>query len=250
MAKISVIICSVNPVLYGRIHAHYTQLLAKESHEIIGIHDARGLCEGYNRGLERSRGDIVIFSHDDIEIWQPDFAGCLCRHLDKYDVVGAAGTARLMAPWWSASPPPYVAGQIARPCKGGFEVSFLGGYRRAMGGMQAMDGLFLAFRRNVIERLRWDAQTFTGFHGYDVDCTFRAFQMGFSLAVALDLPMLHQSPGTIDDAWDYFNQAFVQKHGSRLPAYQVRPNLWACVQVPTKEEAWELMRYYYEVLPE
>ena len=45
---ISIIICSVNPVLFTRISAHYKELLGAEPHEIIGIHDARrqvGLSE-------------------------------------------------------------------------------------------------------------------------------------------------------------------------------------------------------------
>jgi hypothetical protein len=36
--------------------------------EIIGIHDARSLADGYNRGIAQSRGEHIILSHDDIEI--------------------------------------------------------------------------------------------------------------------------------------------------------------------------------------
>jgi hypothetical protein len=247
---ISVIVCSIIPARFSSIHAQYSQLLAGEPHEIIGIHDARGICEGYNRGLDRARGDIVIFSHDDIEIWQPQFATRLHRHIEHFDVVGIAGTSRLMAPWWSASGPPLIAGQIAHARPNGIEIAFLGGHRCATPGMQALDGVFLAFRRAAIERLRWDDQTFPGFHGYDIDCTFRAFRAGLTLASALDLPILHQSIGNLTSAWHEANQAFLKKHAAYFSPQPLRQHQWAIAQATTKEEAQQLMHYYYEALPE
>jgi len=46
-------------------------LLGDEPYEIVAVRDARSLAEGYNRGVARSSGDIVILSHDDIEFLDP-----------------------------------------------------------------------------------------------------------------------------------------------------------------------------------
>lgn len=43
--------------------------------------DARSLCEGYNRGVAMSRGDVLIFSDDDIEIPTRDLCARLLRHI-------------------------------------------------------------------------------------------------------------------------------------------------------------------------
>ena len=247
---ISIIICSINPVLFRRISAHYAQLLGEEPFEIIGIPDARGICEGYNRGLARSKGEIVIFSHDDIEIWTPEFLPRLKSHLERFDVIGVAGTSKLISGGWYSSGRPFSAGQITHPCVGEYQVTFFGAYRRVMGGLQALDGVFLAFRREVIERVGWDAQTFSGFHCYDVDCTYRAFRMGYRLAVAVDLPIFHQSGGSYDNTWMQYAELFMQKHGATLETQPPHTHQTAVSQVKTREHAQALMQMYYERLPE
>ncbi|MEI2771206.1 MAG: glycosyltransferase [Candidatus Competibacter sp.] len=79
---ISIIICSVDDVKFARVERNYRNLLVNFPYEIIRIDDAVSLCEGYNRGIARSRGNYLIFSHDDIEIWTPDFGQRLLRHLE------------------------------------------------------------------------------------------------------------------------------------------------------------------------
>ena len=247
---ISIIICSVNPVLYARICAQYTQLMGAEPFETIGIHDARGISEGYNRGLAQSKGDIVLFSHDDIEIWQPDFTARLKRHLQRFDVIGVAGTNKLVGPGWHSSAPPYTLGQVTHPIAGQFQLSFFGAYRQVMGDMQAMDGVLLAFRRPAIEQIRWDDQTFTGFHLYDMDATYRAFRAGYKLAVAADLPILHMSGGSYDQNWQHFAGLFMRKHGATLETHSPRSCQVSIVQLSSREEAQELMHLFYRRLPE
>ena len=89
---ISIIICSITAHKLALVTANFKAVLGAAPYEIIDIHDARSLSEGYNRGIARSRGDIVIFCHDDIEILTPAFYQLLCNHLETYDVVGCAGT--------------------------------------------------------------------------------------------------------------------------------------------------------------
>jgi glycosyltransferase involved in cell wall biosynthesis len=69
--------------------------------EVIQISDARSVCKGYNRGFAKTRGDIIIFCHDDIEIISPDFPARLLAHLRPHDVVGVAGTTQLIGANWN-----------------------------------------------------------------------------------------------------------------------------------------------------
>jgi hypothetical protein len=66
--SLSIVICSIDARKFERVSQNYRQRFAGRDVEIVGIHDARSLAEGYNRGIARSRGERVILSHDDIEI--------------------------------------------------------------------------------------------------------------------------------------------------------------------------------------
>lgn len=237
----SVVICSKSPEKFHRVSTQYRHLLRGEHHEIIGIHDARSLGEGYNRGLSASRGDAVIFSHDDIEIWTQDFAERIARHLARFDCVGVAGTNMLVSANWCDAGPPHIFGQVATPSDNAYQVGIFGSARRVMGGMQALDGLFLAFRRPVIESIRWDEVTFQGFHCYDVDCTYRAFLAGYRLGIAMDLAIFHHSHGHYAEAWKHAARLFHQKHAATLGRINPRKFQFAAVNTASKEEAMAVM---------
>ena len=222
---ISVIICSIAPRKFEAITAHYAQLLAGERHEIIGIHDAKSLCEGYNRGMRRATGDIIIFSHDDIEILTPDFALRLKHHLATHHVVGACGASRLVNGYWMRASWPYVHGLVAHHYPEDFEDRGSARKFRVMvldtlgedttGLMQVLDGMFMAARREVVERCPFDEERFDGFHMYDLDFTFSAYLAGYDVAVFRDITIVHytyaSTPGYLE-AFDHYRVRFEQKH--------------------------------------
>jgi hypothetical protein len=57
---ISVVICSHTPEKLEAAEAMYQRLLAGGPFEIIAIHDAAGLSEGYNRGISAAHGSVLI----------------------------------------------------------------------------------------------------------------------------------------------------------------------------------------------
>lgn len=238
---ISVVICSIHRARFDRITEQYRLLLGDEPFEIVGIHDAPSIAEGYNRGLAQSTGDILIFSHDDLTIWTPDFIPRLKMHLESVDAVGVAGTSRLAGPAWYQAGPPFIFGQVTHMSQGQYQVHIYGAPRRLVTGIQAMDGLFLAFRRAAIEKIGWDAERFDDFHCYDTDCTYRAHRAGMKLGVALDLPIYHHSLGNYGEVWKRYAQKFTEKHGDALAKLTLRKYQHTCVQVPTEIEARELM---------
>jgi tetratricopeptide (TPR) repeat protein len=191
--KISVIICSVDPDKFARITASYRALLDGEPYELVAIHDAKSLCEGYNRAARQASGEILVFSHDDIEILTPDFADRLRAHLARHDVIGVCGTSRLIRPAWISAGWPYVHGLVAHhfPDTGKYRVLVLDGAAVDTGGLVALDGMFIATRREVVDEVAFDAATFDGFHLYDLDFTFACHRAGYDVAVANDISMIH-----------------------------------------------------------
>ncbi len=240
---ISVIICSRDDVKYAVVKTCYERALADATFEMVRIPDATGVAEGYNRGIERSRGDLLLFTHDDIEVIEPQFYRRLTAHLEHADLLGVAGTTRLVSGRWDEAGAPYLYGQVVHPNRnsGWFEVAIWSAPARRIGGMQAMDGLFLCGRRDIFTALKFDQHTFRGFHLYDIDFTYRAFLAGYRLAVCCDLGLIHHSPGNYDQQWAAEAQVFQNKHRTTLPPNPQRPSQCGVIAVRKREELLEVM---------
>jgi glycosyltransferase involved in cell wall biosynthesis len=220
---ISIIICSIDPIKYGLVCDNLRMRLGDSPYEVIGIHDAKSLCEGYNRGIKKSRGDILVFCHDDIDIISPSFSSLLRNHLQTADVIGCAGTTLLKDSRWMSSGDPHVHGVIAYPAANAwpsdlFHVSVWGGPELTpVRGIQALDGFFIAANRRVVESVQFDEKTFDGFHGYDTDFTYAAFLHGFEIAVCKDILIAHKSTvGDFEGVYKTFASRFQEKYKDHL----------------------------------
>ena len=211
--KISAVICSVRPDRFTALKNRLSTGFAGHAFEVIGIHDAKSLCEGYNRGAAKANGEILIFCHDDIDIPLVDFGERVLRHLADHDVIGVVGASKLVDGGWDHAGPPHIHGQIIHRPPGEIgNIYFAAGLQRVLiEGVQALDGVFMAMHRRVWEIVRFDDVAFNGFHLYDIDFTWRAHLAGFRLAVPLDLLLIHFSAGRYDLQWQPFNVRFLRK---------------------------------------
>ena len=216
---VSVVICSIDAAKFSRVCDNYRALFGARGVEIVGIHDARSLSEGYNRGIAQSRGEQIILSHDDIEIVTPDFAERLERHLAQFDLIGVAGTTRLVTGKWESAGDPYAFVVISAPVPDcpGYVTVLRGGGPLVVPDIQALDGVFMAMRREVAVSVPFDDVLFDHFHLYDLDFSFRAHLAGFSLAVCRDIVLIHQSIGKFDAVWNEYRRRFETKHRAHLP---------------------------------
>lgn len=216
---ISVVICSIDAAKFARVTANLGECLAGRPHEIVGIHDARSLAEGYNRGLEQSRGDVVVFSHDDVAIVSPDFGGALDRALARVDVVGIAGTTKVVNAYWPAAGQPHLRGWVSAPRPGGngYSVYIYGVDGAVSDGIQGIDGCLFAARRDVAQAVTFDEATFDGFHGYDIDFSFAAYCRGYRVGTSAEIAAVHASGGAFGPAWRLYAERFQAKYRDRLP---------------------------------
>lgn len=210
---ISAVVCSIHPEKFEKISFALKTQFADHDFEIIGIHNAQSLCEGYNRGARKARGDVLIFCHDDISFPLQDFGKRVLSHLQRLDLVGVAGASKLVNGRWGDAGPPWCRGQVLHvpPDGKGFLYFVSGLHGSATDKMVALDGVFLATHRSVWQSLQFDERTFDGFHLYDIDFSYRAHLAGYRIGVPLDLLLLHQSTGRFDAAWRHYHARFLEK---------------------------------------
>jgi tetratricopeptide (TPR) repeat protein len=201
--RISVVVCSIAPDKLARLRQNLGERLAGEDWELVHIDDATSLCEGYNRGIARAGGELVVMCHDDIRILSPDFAAKLRAYLAAYDLIGVAGTTHVTGPSWGWSGPPHTfcwvsqAFLTAQYRKDGPVTLLMGSRGPVVRDAQMLDGVFLAARRGLL-------QTFDRFHFYDLDFSYRAHLAGAKVAICLDIALFHDSAGNYnEDYWRY-----------------------------------------------
>ena len=135
--------------------------------------------------------------------------------------VGLAGTTCIAEGNWCSLGRPHVYGRVVHDDDLGL---FLSKFSEETGtkAVVALDGLFLASRKEVVQKIPFDEHTFDGFHLYDLDWSLRVAQQ-HKVLVTTDILVLHTG-GSYDEAWQKAKQAFEQKHKHLLP-YPSKPDL-------------------------
>lgn len=210
---LSIVIVSRDDARFAAFDAQCAQAFAAWPHERIRIADATSMYDGYARGCACALGSVVAFAHDDTRFAAPDFAARLADALQSSDVVGVAGATRVTSPALLGAGHPWLHGAITHlaqdslPCE--FAVLSLAGPR--IGGAQALDGVFVAARREWIERVDFDADACDGFHFYDLDFSYRAHRAGARLTIACDLALHHASRGRMDERYAIAQRRFAAR---------------------------------------
>lgn len=216
----SVIICSRDALKFAQASNCFDTLLDETPHEIIGIHDARSLAEGYNRGLAQSNGDIIIFSHDDVLIIAPDFTRKVIERMQTYDVLGFAGSRRLVSSHWTDAGYPFLAGAIAILTDELARFDVWNNESPVTREIQALDGFCMITQRETALEIGFDERNFDGVSMADLDFSFRAWLAGKRLGVCCDIPVFHDTNGT-READTRAAAAFEKKHQEKLQAAPV-----------------------------
>ena len=213
-ALVSVVACSIDDGKLAGLRSSCERAFGAWPWELVAIRDARSLCEGMARGFAATRGELVVFCHDDIAFLSSSLGPALSRALACADVVGVVGTTRLAGPAFAWAGKAFTRGFVAEPSRAGHGVDLVV-YNPAPGitaGIVALDGLFIAARRETVSALGFDERTFDGFHLYDMDFCWRAHRSGRRLAVTSEIVVRHDSTGGFDARWEAYAARFLEKH--------------------------------------
>jgi glycosyltransferase involved in cell wall biosynthesis len=217
--RLSFIICSINDERFDAICANIARCVTGITYEVVRARNAKSLTAAYNRGIEMSRGELLVFCHDDIEIMQADFGQRLLADFEQYDVFGVAGTSRMVDGYWGTAGQPLLFGQVLQKNedKDGYTLYMFDFHDKPMPQIQGLDGLFIAARREAAEQIGFDQERFDGFHLYDADFSFRAHLAGLRVGVSRWILLFHQSHGDKNAEWQRGMDRFQEKFRDVLP---------------------------------
>jgi hypothetical protein len=236
--EFSVIVCGRDAAALAAASETWKRAFSAASWEFIGIENPRSLASAYNEGMAKARGRCLVLAHDDVEILNDDLAATLRRRLGEYDLIGVAGTSMLVGGKWALAGDPYLFALVTSPARQGvWETALLGGGGLCASPMQALDGAFMAARAEAARQIGFDAETFDGFHHYDLDFSFRAFRAGLRLAVCRDVLLIHDSAGNFDADWERYRMRFEDKfRGELAPAMPAEEGARGSFRTGSREE--------------
>lgn len=223
---ISVIISSVNPIYLEQVIKNVQETIGVDS-EIIAFDNRdgkKGICEIYNEGIQKAKYDMLCFMHEDIRILTADWGQLVKKTFDKnpdYGLLGIAGSDyKSLAPsGWNGGgidtdhanfiqnykfqkKPPFKYYKNPRNCK--------------LAEVACIDGVWFCVPKNIAESVLFDHDTFTGFHGYDLDFSM-AVARHYKIGVVFDVLIDHFSEGNYDKTWMHETLKFHKKWHSHLP---------------------------------
>ncbi|RPI76953.1 MAG: hypothetical protein EHM45_11010 [Desulfobacteraceae bacterium] len=222
---ISVIVCSRESPQWNAHEQNVGRTVGLD-HEYIRIPNQSGqygICGAYNEGVGRAKGRILVFVHEDVFSMEPGWGRILNEKFSQdpsLGLVGVAGTQYLCVdhPAWLAAGEPFLRGRVVHESRAAHSIHLtVFSWDQSDTEVVAVDGLFLAIRAELFPAIRFDADTFDGFHFYDLDICMQV-RKTHKLVVTWDLLVKHLSKGTCDAIWAEAGERFLKKYRSELPA--------------------------------
>ena len=177
------------------------------------------LTEVYNRGLNESVNDIVVFCHNDI-IFEKEYWGKrVLEHFVKkpeYGILGVAGTSYYPSSgrWWDIQGE--MVGQVYHQHEG---KKWLSEYNKPFGNKiidsVIVDGLFFAVKKSNL-KTNFD-ESFTGFHFYDTSFCMSNHLSGVKVGTISNVSLTHLSIGMTNNQWEQNRLLFLEKYKESLP---------------------------------
>lgn len=193
-------------------------------YEIIGVDNSKNtysIFSAYNEGVSKSRFDIVCFIHEDIHFHTNGWGLKILEHLrDPHagiiGVCGCATLSKIPAPWSLFNPFKYIVqSSPTRRNPKLQQTGFTGNENKQE--VLAVDGVFMCARKALFQKIRFDEETFSGYHSYDIDICLQARVAGYSNYSVNDILIEHYSKGFHSKDWIINSMTLSDKWSRQLP---------------------------------
>jgi glycosyltransferase involved in cell wall biosynthesis len=223
---ISCIICSRRPDISAELKENIASTIGCE-YELVVIDNSKNeysIFSAYNEGVHRANGDILCFMHEDILYHTFDWGKKVVEYFEQYHqagLIGIIGTHFLSiipSGWWDTE---IGSGHLLQRFYKGdsytVEMDFRGDSTKVPTRVVAVDGLWMCMQRNLFSKVRWDEETFNGFHAYDLDMSLQVYNAGFEVHIMWDILIEHKSYGNPNLSFHIANQHLWNKWKNFLP---------------------------------
>lgn len=237
---ISIIVCHRDQRLLNDFQFNVEQSIGVDF-EFIVIDNSKmeySIFEAYNLGIQKSKGDVICFAHEDLEIQTKNWGRKVLDHFqeDKVNMIGVAGGngfPKSPSWWWNNQ---YGNQHLAhliqvwstKTPKQGYNVPIPGQQNKTLMHVQnqnsvrekavCVDGLWFCVRRSIFDSgVQFDETTFKGFHCYDTDISIQIHQKFSGVFIVFDILMEHFSDANANK--EFYDSCFLhfQKWKSVLP---------------------------------
>jgi GT2 family glycosyltransferase len=162
--------------------------------------DTDSIFAGYNEALDAFSAcedlEALVLLHEDVAIEDQAFcakvrAGLTDPSVAVIGAIGATGIRSLC--WWEGQ----IRGRV-------WETRGLIDYGAGCFDVEAVDGLLMVLSPWAVRNLRFDAERFHGFHGYDVDFCLQARAAGRRV-ITDDFIVFHHTRGGLGNGIDFWS---------------------------------------------
>jgi len=164
----------------------------------------------YNKAIDfalEENFEYLVLVHDDV-ILENYSQWRLEENFKKYDIIGVAGTTevKLQPPaLWHLMGGGFNGGNLRGAVAHlNQNKKFMTSFGEYPSRVVLLDGVFLAMKRSVFEKVRFDESCPSNWHFYDLDYTMQSHKEGFKNGVG-DIIVTHASPG-LREFTDEFNK--------------------------------------------
>jgi hypothetical protein len=192
-----------NSILYNTCKDQDIDIFIKENNK-------KSLHKIYNEAIDfalQENVEHLVLVHDDV-ILENFSEQRLERLFKKFDVVGCAGTTevKLQRPvLWHLMGGGFNSGNlfgaVAHGTQDDKHMTAFGPYPKRV---VLLDGVFIAIKKEVFEKTRFDENCPAKWHFYDLDYSMQCHKDGFKVGVG-DILVTHNSPG-LTSYTEEFNQ--------------------------------------------
>lgn len=203
---ISIIICARTKHIKAELSNNISNTIGC-AYELIIINNSENkysIFEAYNLGIEKSKGDLLAFIHDDILIHTNNWGEKLENIFSADSKIGLLGIAgakyKSKAPSsWSSCPNKYrVINLIQHNPDGTKKVWNTGFEKNKNEEVVVIDGVFMIARKT--NKIKFQS-SIEGFHGYDLNLCLEFKKLGYKNIVSNEILIEHFSQGNVNKSW-------------------------------------------------
>lgn len=225
----SLIICSRTPRISEELEKNIAETIGCE-YELVVIDNSKNkysIFSAYNEGVRRSKGDILCFMHEDI-LYKTLNWGLIVENMLKAEDVGVVGLmgayvlTRDYGYWTMMNP--YVTGFVPLLGKNGeMDYADCNFYYDTMcsNDVVALDGMWFCTSKKLFDKIRFDEETYSSFHFYDMDICVQSIISGYRNVVVRNVEIWHvHSNSQFDYTFLQSMKRFHSKWESKLPIFR------------------------------